>query len=79
MPLRCIHCDEAISAERQIHFLSCRGSLPEECEKCSTEVRNSAFQVFPHKTGGDAVVINANGAGGSERLRQAIRANDRSR
>ncbi len=46
------------------------------CVRCSNTQRYLGFQVFPHKTGGECVLVNPND---SESIRQAERANRRSR
>ena len=69
--MRCIHCDQEIPQERL-------EILPHTvtCVKCSTEEKNLAIMVYPHKTGGDVVVVDSSN---KENIRQAKRANRRAR
>ena len=69
--MKCIHCGCIIPPERL-------EVLPHTttCVNCSTEQKNVAFMVYPHKTGGDVVVIDGSN---KEGVRQAKRAYRRAR
>lgn len=71
MPKVCKYCNQVIPAERL-------EALPstETCVKHSDVVKNKAFMVFGHKTGGQVTIVNG---ANKEAIRQAERANRRAR
>lgn len=70
----CTGCGEIIPEER---LEAIPGAT--KCVKCSTTQSYVGFQVFGHKTAGECNIVNPNASNGSEVLRQAKRANKRSR
>lgn len=69
--MNCKHCKQEIPEERL-------EAVPntDECVKCSTTQKYFGVMVFPHKTGGEAVLIKPEK---KEMLRQAKRFNSRAR
>jgi hypothetical protein len=74
--LRCTVCDEPISEDRIMVYLSVAKKLPETCIKHAPTCKPVGFVVYGHKTAGD-VMFHPNPT--QEQVRQMKRAYARGR
>jgi hypothetical protein len=85
--LRCIRCDEPVEEARIKAHLLLNGQLPDKCLKCAeaTKTKMTGFMVMDgskgsRKVGAELMILSSdNNPNYKEQLRQATRANRRSR
>jgi hypothetical protein len=77
--LKCSVCDKPISMDRVQIYLDIKGYPPETCTECDKTIKKMAFEIYPHKTGGDVFVVDPTAPNGKENLRRLMREYHRGR